>query len=73
LGLGRDVANFVLRSSKSADFGARPKSAAPAAPARTAGGYWTTATTRELGGAGALHPLPTFRTTRVWLTLTGLN
>jgi membrane-associated phospholipid phosphatase len=39
LTLGRDVANFVLRSSKSADFGAKAQSAAPAAPARYPGGY----------------------------------
>jgi hypothetical protein len=39
LTLGRDVANFVLRTSKSADFGAKAQSAAPAAPARYPGGY----------------------------------
>jgi hypothetical protein len=39
LTLGRDVANFVLRTSKSVDFGAKAQSAAPAAPARYPGGY----------------------------------
>jgi hypothetical protein len=38
--LGRNVAQFVLRSSKSADFGANPKAAATSgAPSRYVGGY----------------------------------
>jgi membrane-associated phospholipid phosphatase len=40
LTLGRNVAQLVLRTSKSADFGANPNAATPSAPARrTASGY----------------------------------
>jgi membrane-associated phospholipid phosphatase len=39
LELGRDVAQLVLRSSKSADFGANSRSAASAEPARNTSGY----------------------------------
>jgi hypothetical protein len=39
LGLGRDVANLVLRSSKSADFGTKSTPMAPAAPTGFMGGY----------------------------------
>jgi hypothetical protein len=39
LTLGHDVAQFVLRTSKSADFGANPKAATPSAPGRYASGY----------------------------------
>lgn len=40
LTLGRDVAQLVLRSSKSADFGANPKArATPSAPGRYTSGY----------------------------------
>ena len=37
--LGRAVAQFVLRESKSSDFGIEPKSSDATNPARTAGGY----------------------------------
>jgi membrane-associated phospholipid phosphatase len=39
LELGRDVVQQVLRSSKSANFGVKSRSAEPAAPARTIDGY----------------------------------
>ncbi len=39
LTLGRDVAQLVLRTSKSADFGANSKAATPTVPARSASAY----------------------------------
>jgi hypothetical protein len=39
LALGRDVAQLVLRSSNSADFGRNANAAAPAASSRNTGGY----------------------------------
>ncbi len=39
LALGRNVAQLVLRSSNSADFGPNPKAATPSAPGRYASGY----------------------------------
>jgi hypothetical protein len=39
LALGQDVAQFVLRNSKTANFGVKSRSGEPAAPARTIDGY----------------------------------
>jgi PAP2 superfamily len=39
LALGRDVAQFVLRTSNSADFGRNANAATPAASSRNTGGY----------------------------------
>ena len=39
LALGQNVAQFVLRNSKKADFGVKSRSSAPAAPAGTIDGY----------------------------------